>query len=151
MARILATCAAALRNLDAAVAASRLLGPAVLFSAHGNGFGVRGSLMAAPSAFIGLTYRYPGFVSTTSDPAFCDAFLAKRRTTASRPTMLEIGLPDGFPGVDIRHGGHAGEAEILLGRDIPFLVVDADIVDGDVLWLVLEPQTAAGAVSQELG
>ncbi len=38
------------------------------------------------------------------------------------------------------HGGHAGEFEFLLGRDAPFQITRASIVQGDVLSLVLAPE-----------
>ena len=126
-------------NLDNAIGASRLSEDAVLYSAHGLGFGVRGSLVGPPKQFVGLTYHYPGYISTTADRGFRDRFLEKRRGPTTRPTILELHLPSGFNALDLRHGGHAGEFEYLLGRNLQLKIVGADYVDDDVLALILKP------------
>lgn len=133
-------CLGLVTTLDSAIAASQLRGPAVLHAAHGNGFGVRGSLVGDPASFVGLTYQYPGFISTTAESDFRDRFLAPRRNKKSRPIFLEFRLPAGFEAVDMRHGNHAGEFEFLLARDVAFRIMGAEIVDTDVLSLVLQPQ-----------
>lgn len=125
--------------LDSAIAASQLRESAILHAAHGNGFGVRGSLVGEPTGFVGLTYAYPGFISTTAEPDFRDRFLTPRRNAKSRPVFLEFRLPAGFNAIDMRHGNHAGEFEFLLGRNKAFRITGAEIVDLDVLSLVLEP------------
>jgi hypothetical protein len=133
-------CRAIMQALDGAIAASELVEEGVLYSAFGNGLAVRGSLLGSPEAFIGLTYCYAGYISTSSQASFRDRFLEPRRTSKSRPTILEFRLPAGFAAIDMHHGGHAGEFEFLLGRDTPFEIMQASIVDDDVLSLVLAPQ-----------
>lgn len=133
-------CGEIMRALDSAIAASELAEFAVLHSAYGNGLAVRGSLLGDPEVFIGLTYRYAGYISTSSEASFRDRFLEPRRTAKSRPSILEFHLPAGFAAIDMHHGGHAGEFEFLLARDTPFDITQASIVDGDVLSLVLTPQ-----------
>lgn len=125
--------------LESAIAASTLDAAATLYSAHGNGFGVRGSIRGNPSNFIGLEYFYPGFISTTAEAGFRDTFLNKRRNALSQPALLELLLPAGFNAVDLRHGNHYGEFEFLLSRKLHFHIVDAKYFDGDVLWLTLQP------------
>jgi len=134
-------CRGIVAALDSAIAASRLRDAASLYAAHGNGFGVRGSLRGDPAGFIGLTYQYPGFISTTAATEFRDRFLQPRRGSDSHPTVLELRLPVGFNAIDMHHGNHAGEFEFLLGRKIPFRITDSTLVDHDILSFVLEPQS----------
>jgi len=130
-----------IRGLDSAIAISTLDSDAILYSAQPVGFGTRGSFVGSPATFIGITYRYPGFTSTSTSTEFRDRFLSKRRDAASRPTTLEFHLPAGWNAIDLSHGGHSGEFELLLARDKPYEVIDATYVDGDVLNLVLQPST----------
>ncbi len=132
-------CGAIIQALDSAISVSELQQDAVLYSAHGNGFAVRGSILCPPAAYLGTIYKYPGYISTTSEAEFRDRFLQPRRTSNSRPAILEFHLPAGFPAIDMHLGGHAGEFEYLLGRDTPYRITKADIQDGDVLNLVLVP------------
>jgi hypothetical protein len=115
-------CGRIMRALDSAIAASELAERAVLYSAHGNGLAVRGSLVGDPRTFVGLTYCYPGYISTSSEATFRDRFLEPRRTVKSRPSILNFQLPAGFAAIDMHHGGHAGEFEFLLARDTPFQI-----------------------------
>jgi len=133
------TCGSIVRALDAAINSSTLLEAATLHAAHGNGFGVRGALVGNPSAFVGMVYQYPGYISTSAEIDFRDRFLGPRRNAASRPTVLEFRLPTGFNAIDMHHGGHSGEFEFLLGRCTAFRITSSEIVDTDVLSLVLEP------------
>ena len=128
-------CRSIIDALDGALAKSSLSVPAQLYSGHGNGIGIRGSLTGTPASFIGLTYRYPGFISTTTDVGVANNFLEKKDL---RPTFLKLNLPAGFSAVDMKHGNHFGECEFLLGRNIRFTIVDA-AEDKEVLWLVLQP------------
>jgi len=125
--------------LDTAIGASVLDADSILYSAHGNGFGVRGSIRGSPAAYVGLEYCYPGYISTSAEPVFRDSFLGKRRNALSQPAILEFRLPAGFHAIDLRHGSHGGEFEFLLGRQLRLQIIDASLYDGDVLWLRLEP------------
>jgi hypothetical protein len=40
----------------------------------------------------------------------------------------------------MKEGGHFGEFEFLLGRDIPFKIIDADTIDGWLCRFILEPE-----------
>lgn len=125
--------------LDSAIQTSELLTDAILFSAHGNGFAVRGSLVGPPQSFIGLTYQYPGFISTSASRDWAINFLEPRRFNGSRATLLEFRLPKGFAALDMKHGNHFGEFEFLLGRDTPFKIIDG-VTMSDWLWkFVLSP------------
>jgi hypothetical protein len=128
-----------IKALDRAIAASTLDTDSVLYSAQPVGFSVRGSLLGDASKFIGLIYQYPGFTSTTTNEAFRDEFLSKRRDPQSRPAILTFQLPAGWNAIDLKVGGHFGEFEFLLARNVPYEVVDASFVDGDVLNLALKP------------
>jgi hypothetical protein len=129
--------------IDAVFSISRLLTAQTLWSGHGHGWGVRGALEGAPANFVGLQYRYPGYISTSTDRSWCDAFLDKRNRSQSRPTMLEFRLPAGTPAIDMHDGGAQGEFEILLPRERLFSITDAKMLPGDLLQLVLEPGEAA--------
>lgn len=125
--------------LDSAIQISELLTDTTLFSAHGNGFAVRGSLVGLPQSFIGLTYQYPGFISTSASRDWAINFLEPRRFNGSRATLLEFQLPKGFAALDMKHGNHFGEFEFLLGRDTPFKIIDG-VTMSDWLWkFVLSP------------
>ncbi|MGH1572774.1 hypothetical protein ACRAWG_21525 [Methylobacterium sp. P31] len=132
-------CRQRVESIDAAIASSALAEPATLYSGHGTGFAVRGSLSGNPSSFVGLTYRYPGYISTSSELSFCRDFLYKRRSAMSQPTLMEFKLPLDFNVIDMAHGGHFDEFEYLLGRNNIFRITGASVIDGDVLILVLEP------------
>lgn len=125
--------------LDSAISVSTLDADAVFYSAQPVGFSVRGSFVGDAAKYIGLIYRYPGFTSTSTEPSFRDDFLSKRRDSGSRPATLEFQLPAGWNAIDLQEGGHSGEFEFLLARDVAYEVVDASYVDGDVLNLMLQP------------
>lgn len=128
-----------IKALDSAISVSTLDANAVLYSAQPVGFSVRGSFLGDPAKYVGLIYRYPGFTSTSTQTSFRDDFLSKRRDAASRPATLELHLPAGWHAIDLHEGGHAGELEFLLARDVAYEVVNASYVDGEVLNLVLRP------------
>jgi hypothetical protein len=110
-----------------------------LWSGHGHGWSVRGALEGPPDSFRGLTYRYPGFISSSLERSWCEDFLDKRHGSDSRPTLLRIDLPEDYPAIDMHDGGHAGEFEILLPRNRRFTITDAAGLENDVLLLGLAP------------
>lgn len=128
-----------IKALDSAIAVSTLDVDAVLYSAQPVGFSTRGSLVGPAESFVGMTYRYPGFTSTSTETSFRDSFLSKRRESTSRPTTLEFHLPAGWNAIDLHEGGHSGEFELLLPRNLPYEVIEAAYVEGDVLNLILQP------------
>jgi len=133
-------CGSLIKHLDNAIAASELTAQTKLYSAHGSGFGVRGSLVGDPSRFVGLGYRYPGFLSTSNSMDFCRRHLDTRRREESQPTILKLEMPKGFNAVELRHGNHFGEFELLLGRNQHYRIIDAGKETGGTLSLTLTPE-----------
>lgn len=125
--------------IDQVFVISRLINEQVLWSGHGHGWGIRGALVGAPSDFIGLKYRYPGYISTSTERLWCDAFLKKRSRNESRPTLLQFNLPACFPAIDMHDCGSQGEFEVLLPRNLIFAITDAAWLPGDILHLTLSP------------
>ena len=125
--------------IDRVFTISRLIKEQMLWSGHGHGWGIRGALVGAPSDFIGLKYRYPGYISTSSERSWCDAFLEKRNRQESRPTLLQLNLPAQFPAIDMRDGASQGEFEVLLPRNLIFAITDAASLPRDILQLTLSP------------
>lgn len=132
-------------GLDRAIGKCTLYGSATLYWGHGRGLAIRGSLCGDPDAFVGLSYRYPGYVSTSSvEEVAIQSFLAKRTFCGSLPTLLEFRLPATFNTLDMNMAGAQGEFEFLIGRKREFVIIGASYFDVDkvpdpVLRLVLEP------------
>ena len=132
--------AKARRNpIDRVFTISRLIKEQVLRSGHGHSWGIRGALVGASSDFIGLKYRYPGYMSTSTVRLWCDAFLDKRNRQESRPTLLQLNLPARFPAIDMHDGASQGEFEVLLPRNLIFAITEAASLPGDILQLTLSP------------
>jgi hypothetical protein len=125
--------------IDGLFGVSRLARALSLWSGHGHGWSVRGALEGPPETFRGLTYRYPGFISSSLERSWCEEFLSKRHRSDSRPTLLRLDLPEGFPAIDMHDGGHAGEFEILLPRGRSLTITHAERLGSDVLLLGLAP------------
>ena len=125
--------------IDGLFEVSRLARALSLWSGHGHGWSIRGALEGPPDAFRGLTYRYPGFISSSLERSWCVEFLSKRHRSGSHPTLLRLDLPEGYPAIDMHDGDHAGEFEILLPRSRSFIITDADRLENDVLLLGLAP------------
>ena len=124
--------------LDAAIETCSLTEAATLYSGHGRGLFVRGALSGDAKKFVGLTYQYRGYISTSSSRDFAVSFLAKRAESNSLPTLMEFRLPTNFPVLDMNCAGHHGEFEFLLGRNRLFKIVDANEIRlRDVAELVL--------------
>jgi len=130
------------RQLDRAIQKFQLSADTTVYSGHGWGASVVGSLVGEPRQFIGLRYSYPGYISTSTERAVAETFL---RARSENPVLLECALPTGqrlLPMDAIT--GNVGEAEYLLGRSMEFEIKDADMirvqgVARDVLHLVLVP------------
>lgn len=125
--------------IDRVFTISRLIKEQVLWSGHGHGWGVRGALVGEPSGFIGLEYRYPGYISTSTERSWCDGFLEKRNRDESRPTLMQLNLPALFPAIDMHDGASHGEFEVLLPRNLNLVITDAASLPGDILYLNLTP------------
>jgi hypothetical protein len=120
---------------------------ATVYSGHGNGVGVVGALgHNDPERFLGLTWQYRGFTSTSSWKEKAEDFVRTRaKCTPDTPVLLELCLPAGFRllpmevlGPDSTH-----EAEFLISPNVPFKIVAASHVTVEdvqnVLHLKLRP------------
>jgi hypothetical protein len=113
-------------DLDAAVAKSILQSDVVLYSGYGRGYSILGSLTGDVARFVGLSYRYPGFISTSESRLIAeDKFLRVGAAPGTRPTLLQFRMTAGQCALDMHEVGHQGEIEYLLPRDQLFHVVDA--------------------------
>jgi hypothetical protein len=133
-------------NLDSALGKSILQQDITLYSGYGRGYSILGSLTGEPARFVGLTYRYPGFISTSESRLIAeDKFLRAGAATGTRPTLLEFRLPAGQHALDMHVVGHQGEIEYILPWKQPFRIIDAQQrpvtdVNDVVLHLVLDPK-----------
>ena len=100
---------------------------ATLYSGHGNGAGVVGSLgHNDPERFCGLTWQYRGFTSTSSRKDKGEEFVERR---VAMPVFLEFRLPAGFrllPMKELVSLSH--EAEFLIPPRVPFQIIAASRV-----------------------
>jgi ADP-ribosyltransferase exoenzyme len=143
--QFLNVCAAHQTGLDSAISKSPLSQEIILYSGHGRGAGVIGALTGDPSQFVGLVYNYPGFISTSVVEQVALDTLEKRANKGSRPILLELHLPAGFPALDMALiPGGGNEFEYLIGRNVDLLIFagawtrSAGVVD-DILHLKLRP------------
>jgi ADP-ribosyltransferase exoenzyme len=83
-------------NLDSAIQKHELAENATVYSGHGRRFSVVGSLAGDPNRFVGLNYKYPGYISTSSVRRVAEDWL-RARTTHGTPVLLELRLPRGQP------------------------------------------------------
>jgi hypothetical protein len=119
-------CAAHQIGLDNAISKTLLSREIVLYSGHGRGAGAVGALTGDPSRFAGLTYKYPGFISTSAVEQVAVDTLTTRAQKGSRPVLLELHLPTGFPALDMALiPGGGNEVEYLIGRNEEFTIFDA--------------------------
>jgi hypothetical protein len=138
-------------GLDGAIGNSTLNSQSTLYSGHGRGLAIRGSLCGESNKFVGLHYRYRGYISTSSvNETAIKSFLVKRAYHGSAPTLLEFRLPQGFNALDMNTAGAYGEFEFLIGREGAFIVTEASQyaigdVEDEVLHLVLEPLARSSA------
>jgi len=133
---------AALR-LDRAIQKFALSAGATVYSGHGRGSSVVGSLRGNPQQFVGLGYRYPGYISTSWDRAKAENFLRTRASAVGTPVLLKIRLRQGQNLLPLDVGtGQLGEGEYLLPRTLEFTIIDVtwqnvDQVEQRVLRLTL--------------
>lgn len=131
-------------NIDSAIAKCSLNDDLIVYSGHGRGINVLGSLNVVPNQLIGMQYNYRGYISTSAhEQTATESFLAKRAYPGSRPTLLEFRLSKGFCIFDMRIINSVGESEFLIGRNIKFKIIEASYfsvnrVTDSVLRLVLE-------------
>jgi hypothetical protein len=131
------------KHLDKAVQKFQLFAAGVVFSGHGRGISVVGSLGGPPDKFVGLKYCYPGYTSASSDRGTAENFLRTRAAGARTPILLEFRLKNGQAILPMDNAtGQCGEGEYLLPRHLEFEISAAALVriEGvtrDVLHLVL--------------
>jgi hypothetical protein len=113
-------------SLDTAVAKSILHSDVTLYSGYGRGYSILGSLTGDAARFIGLDYKYPGFISTSESRIIAeDKFMRVSAASGTRPTLLEFRMSAGQCALDMHEVGHQGEIEYLLPRNQLFKIVDA--------------------------
>jgi ADP-ribosyltransferase exoenzyme len=132
MQRIIGSAAELVRRLDSAIQKFELTADAAVYSGHGQGFSVVGSLRGDPDRLIGLHYCYPGYVSTSLDRGKAENFLRTRAGSVGTPVLLELQLDRGQHILPMDAATRqVGEAEYLLGRCLEFEVTDAEFVQID--------------------
>jgi hypothetical protein len=130
-------------HLDKAIPKFQVSVGGIVFSGHGTGISVIGSLIGPAEQFVGFRCCYPGYVSSSVDRAAAESFLRTRSSGARMPVLMEIKLEKGDSALPMdRATGACGEAEYLLKRSIVFEVIAADLVriqgvEQDVLQLGL--------------
>jgi hypothetical protein len=130
--------------LDSAIQKFALIGDGSVYSGHGRGFSVVGSLLGVPRTFIGLSYRYPGYISTSADRGTAENFLRTRAGKVGTPVLLQLTLKKGQRLLPMNIATEQDdEAEYLLERNLAFKVIDAEFakidgVDRCALHLVLQ-------------
>lgn len=113
-------------QLDSAIRKFALAARATVYSGHGRGFSVVGSLHGDPGKFVGLRYRYPGYISTSSDQGTAENFLRTRASPVGTPVLLDIKLQEGQNLLPIDVGtGQVGEAEYLLPKGLELEILEA--------------------------
>jgi hypothetical protein len=140
-------CAAEIDAIDRAIRKFEVTGEGSVFSGHGVGIGVVGSLRADPAKLVGFDYCYPGFISTSRERAVAEEkFIESRAGSGTCPVLLEFALRKGMSALDFSEVTNSvGEFEYLLGRKQRFVIVAANqyalrgVVD-PVLYLVMEPK-----------
>jgi hypothetical protein len=143
MQKIIQSAAELTERLNSAIQKFELTEDGIVYSGHGQGFPIVGSLQGDARRFIGLNYCYPGYISTSSDRGKAENFLRTRAGPVGTPTLLELRLKRGQRVLYMDAAtGQVGEAEYLLGRRLKFEVIDAewikiDHVDRETLHLVL--------------
>ncbi|WP_109152601.1 ADP-ribosyltransferase [Azospirillum sp. TSO5] len=134
--------------LSMATTRFELTDPLTVYSGFGWGIAAVGSLHADPlSALVGLTYRYPGHISTSTSRETAESFAEKGwQLKGDRPVLLVINLPAGFTVLPMKELGadSSHENEMLLDRNLAFRIDAASAtkiadIEEDVLELTLAP------------
>lgn len=116
----------AVQALSKATTRFALTDPLTVYSGFGWGLAAVGSLHADPlSALVGLTYRYPGFISTSTSRETAEGFARSGwKFEGDRPVLLVITLPDEFTVLPMKELGadSSHENEMLLDRNLSFRI-----------------------------
>lgn len=131
--------------LDGAIAKHTVEVGGTVFSGHGNSIGCIGSLRGEPNSFVGLRYRYPGYISASEDIWVANKFLCNNLSKSDCPVRLEIELIPGQKVLPLTTAtGQGAEMEFLLPRGSEFTITSAAMtavegVGNPVLNLKLRP------------
>jgi ADP-ribosyltransferase exoenzyme len=145
----LAKCSTLVRHLDGAIEKHVVEVGGLIHSGHGSSIGCIGSLRGAPNKFIGLRYRYPGYISASEEVSVANNFVRTSSSNSDCPVRLEIELTKGQNILPLSTTTKQGaEMEFLLPRQSQFEITLAQMVklDGvakDVLSLTLRPVSVA--------
>lgn len=103
--------------------------PGIVYTGHGLGISVLGSLVSDPKKYIGFEYSYPGFTSTSLDRLAAENFLRTRASGSRMPVLLELELSPrqkALPFSEVTN--QVGEAEVLLAPNASFRIIDATMI-----------------------
>ena len=99
--RFNAKAAQIVNGLTSAIQKFEITSQATLYSGRPRRNAVIGPLRADPRRFVGLRYRYPGFLATTDDRAAAENFLRTRSDARSAPVLLKVNLNMGQKGLPL--------------------------------------------------
>ncbi len=105
-----------------------LTGDVTLYSGHENDAGVVGSLgHNDPARFVGLTWQYRGFTSTSSRKDEGEEFIYTRvAAVIATPVFMEFYVPAGVRLLPMKGlAGLSHEAEFLIPPRVPFEIIAA--------------------------
>lgn len=129
-----------LAALNSATQKFELTSSLTVYSGHGNGIGVYGSLGRSPAAsFRGMIWQYQGVTSTSAWDWKAAEWLEKGR---AGPVLLQFELQEGFRCLPMCEIESTHEAEFVLPANQPFKICDAYRSNG-VLQFTLRPVTPA--------
>jgi hypothetical protein len=120
-------------HLNSAIEKFEIKTGGTVYSGHGYGMSVVGSLIAPPDRYKGFEFRYPGYTSTSIQRCAAENFV---RTGVSggvqQPVLLEINLRPGQHALPLDFAtGQGGEGEYLLPMNSRFTITDAEMVRVD--------------------
>jgi hypothetical protein len=130
-------------RIDASIDKFEVAAPGEVWFGSGGGHSCIGALGGPPERFVGLTYQYLGYTSTSIHRGVAEDFVRARASGFLSPVLLRITLVPGMRALPVDQvTGQFGEGEVLLARKALFTVTAAssvriDDVDPDVLLLEL--------------
>lgn len=121
------------RAISNAIKKLELTKPMTVCSGIGWGRVAVGSLTSQDlSKFVGLTYQYPGFISTSDDAGIAERFIRNGyKVCSDRPLLFVFNLPTGFNVLPMKELGadNSYEHEFLLDRNLEFEIKDVTTYD----------------------
>lgn len=130
-------------RIDAAIEKFEVAEPGEVYFGSGSGYSCIGSLGGPPERFVGLTYQYLGYTSTSIHRSVAEDFVRARASGSLSPVLLQIILVPGMRALPVDQvTGQCGEGEVLLPRKSRLVIkaassVRIDDVEPDVLLLEL--------------